>query len=104
MATGGGLRFDVSREAVPVAPGVEAVCTALGVEPWHVTSCGSLLLAVAPDRADCVVAALEARGTPAAVVGTVSEGSGVYVDDECVEHPEVDPSWAAYRRLADRTD
>jgi hypothetical protein len=38
------------------------------------------------------------------VVGTVSEGSGVYVDDECVEHPEVDPSWAAYRRLADRTD
>jgi hydrogenase maturation factor len=71
------------------------------VDPWQVTSCGTLLLSVAPEDADRVVAAFEARGTPAAVVGEVSAGDGVYVDGERVEHPDVDPSWAVYRALAE---
>jgi hydrogenase expression/formation protein HypE len=101
MAHGAGVRFDVEHSAVPVAPGVEAVCAAVDVDPWQVTSCGTLLLSVAPEDADRVVAAFEARGTPAAVVGEVSAGDGVYVDGERVEHPDVDPSWAVYRALAE---
>jgi hydrogenase expression/formation protein HypE len=99
MATGAGVRFDVDQSAVPVRDGVSPVCDELGVDPWEVTSCGTLLCAVAPNDADTVVEALQARGTPAAIVGTVSEGSGVYVDDEAVSAPDADPSWAAIADL-----
>jgi len=102
MAAGAGVRFDVESAATPLAPGVEAVCDAVGVDPWRVTSCGTLLVTVDPNDADAVVDALESQGTPAAVVGYVSEGQGVYVDGERVEAPEADPSWAAYADLADR--
>jgi len=101
MAAGAGVRFDVDRDAVPVADGVRAVCAAIDVDPWHVTSCGTLLMAVDPADAGDVVAALAERETPAAVVGTVAEGSGVYVDGERLAAPERDPSWAAAQRLAD---
>ena len=101
MARGAGVRFDVDASAMPVAPGVEAVCAAVDVDPWQVTSCGTLLVAVAPEDTDAVVGALRERGTPAAVVGEVGPGDGVYVDGEPVEHPEVDPSWAVYRALSE---
>lgn len=101
MATGAGVRFEIDRDAVPVADGVQAVCEAIDVDSWHVTSCGTLLIAVDPADADGVVATFAGRGTPAAVVGHVEDGTGVYADGERVEPPETDPSWAAARRLAD---
>lgn len=100
MAAGAGVRFDVERAKVPLAPGVEAVCEAAGVDPWLVTSCGTLLVTVVPNDADAVVAALESRGTPAAVVGRVAAGEGVYVDGERVEAPDADPSWGAAEALS----
>ena len=104
MAEGAGVRFDVDRGAVPEAPGVAAVCDALDVDPWQVTSAGTLLVTVASDDAGDVVAALRERGTRAAVVGAVSDGEGVYVDGGRVEHPGSDPSWAAFRELADSVE
>lgn len=83
------------RAAVPVADGVEAVCGALGLEPWHVTASGTLVVAVDDADADAVVDVLQARGTPAAVVGAVRPGEGVTVDGQRVDHPDEDPSWAA---------
>lgn len=100
MARGAGVRFDVVRDAAPVRPGVEAVCQAIDVDPWRVTSAGSLLITVAPDDADAVVAALEERGTPAAIVGTVSEGDGVFMDGTRVSKPQMDASWAAMAELS----
>jgi hydrogenase expression/formation protein HypE len=99
MAAGAGVRFDLERAAVPVADGVEAVCTAVGVDPWQVTSSGTLLATVAPGDAAAVVSALEAQGTPAAAVGRVTEGEGVYVDGEPVGHPDGDPFWEALAAL-----
>ncbi|WP_226023344.1 AIR synthase family protein [Halomicrobium salinisoli] len=101
MADGAGVRFDLDREAVPVAPGVEAVCDAVGIDPWAASSAGTLLIAVA-DGAGAVVDALESRGTPAAVVGEVSAGEGVYVDGERVRAPDADPAWAVFRDLSER--
>lgn len=102
MAAGAGARFDVERDPVPVQPGVAAVCRAIDVDPWLVTSAGTLVVAVAPEDADAVVAALERQGTPAAVCGTVVEGEGVMLDGERVAPPDGDPSWAAYAALAER--
>ena len=75
------------------------MCDAVGVDPWRVTSCGTLLTAVDADDATAVADALRDRGTPAAVAGRVREGSGLYVDGEATAPPEADESWAAFRRL-----
>jgi len=102
FAEAGGVGLDVDRDAVPMRPGVEAFCAAVGMNPWCATSSGTLLAAIAPGSADAVVAALEARDTPAAVVGEVREGSGVVVDGERTTAPTADASWPVYERLASR--
>ena len=103
MADGAGVRFDVEHDRVPVRDGVEAVCDAVGVDPWRVSSAGTLVAAVAPDDADAVVDALADDGTPAAVCGTVADGEGVYLDGERVEPPDGDASWAAWQALTEGT-
>ena len=100
MAGAAGVRFEIDPADVPLQPGVEAVCDALGVDPWQVTSSGTLLLAVAPEDAEPVRRALEARGTPVGVAGEVVEGSGVSFRGEEWSEPPRDPSWDAYAELA----
>ncbi|SEO79799.1 Hydrogenase maturation factor [Halogranum amylolyticum] len=100
VAEGAGVRLDVDTDAVPIRPGVRETCEFLGIDPWLSTSSGTLVLTVGADGVDDVLAELDARETPVAVVGEVSEGEGVYVDGDLLEHPGVDPSWEAYERLA----
>ena len=40
--------------------------------------------------------ALDEEGIPAADVGEVVSGQGVFVDGDFVEHPGVDPFWGAF--------
>ncbi|ELY40725.1 AIR synthase family protein [Natronorubrum tibetense] len=107
MADGAGVRFAVDREGVPMRPGVEEVCEALEIDPWAATSSGSLLIAVDPAGVNAVRGALEDRDTVVADIGRVEavrgeDGEGeVVVDGDVLEHPSVDPSWAAYAELAD---
>lgn len=96
LAASSGLKLTIDSAAVPMKPAVEDVCDYLGIDPWHATSTGTLLI-TAPERdAERVVTALRDRGTTAAIIGTAHTGSGVYVDGTQVEHPETDPSWAVY--------
>jgi hydrogenase maturation factor len=101
MAAGGEARFEIKRERAPLRPGVEAVCEFLDVDPWQVTSSGTLVITAPPDESERVVSALEERGTAAAVIGRVTEGAGVFFDGEEVSHPQVDPSWAVYAEYAE---
>ena len=100
LAASAGVRLNVRRDDVPVRPGVMAVAEALGFDPWTATTSGSLLVAVDPAGTDDVLTALDDRGTPAAHVGAVTEGAGVYVDGDLVEPPAQDSSWAVYAALA----
>jgi len=100
MATGAGVRFEVDRDRVPMRPGVEETCAALGIEPWTATASGTLVLTVDPAGTDAVLSALTERGTAAACVGHVTEGEGVVVDGERIEAPAVDSAWAAYSELS----
>ncbi|WP_284011230.1 AIR synthase family protein [Haloarcula pelagica] len=106
MATGAGVVFDVERGAAPVRPGVEAVCRAAGVDPWLVTSAGTLLVTAPPEQARQAVEALDATGTPASVVGTVRDAAGdepgLVLDGDRVEQPASDPSWDAMAALGER--
>ncbi|QCJ48167.1 AIR synthase family protein [Haloprofundus sp. MHR1] len=101
VAGSAGVRLDVERDAVPLRPGVAETCEYLDIDPWHATSSGTLVVTVAESAVDDVVSALQARGTPVGVAGTVSAGEGVYLDGERVEHPRVDPSWAVYEAFAE---
>lgn len=96
IARAGGVRIDVEREAIPVMDGVLETCEAFDIDPWISISEGTLLLTVEEGSAANVVSALESEGIPAAVVGEVSEGEGVYFDGDSVERPERDPFWAAF--------
>jgi hydrogenase maturation factor len=100
MAASAGVRLDVGRDRVPIRPGVLETCAALDIDPWTATASGSLVVTVDPAGTDDVLAALEARDTPAARVGRVTEGTGAYVDGERITVPSVDASWAAYSRLS----
>jgi len=100
MAGGAGVRFDIDADAMPLAPGVAAVCEAVDVDPWTVTSAGTLLMTVRSGGAVAVAEAIRTRGTPAAVVGTVTDGDGVFVDGDRLSAPDSDPSWAVFERFS----
>ncbi|MEF8801717.1 MAG: AIR synthase family protein [Halolamina sp.] len=100
MAASAGVRFEVTADDIPIRPGVEPVCDALGVDPWAVTTAGTLVIAVAPEDSETVITALEARGTPVGVAGDVADGSGVSFRGEEWTDPPRDPSWDAYADLA----
>jgi len=103
MADSAGVRLVVDSDDVPMLPGVRETCEALDIDPWRATTGGTLAIAVAPEDADAVVAALDAQDTPAAVVGRVEAGEGVVLDGEPRARPEGDASWPVYERLlADR--
>ncbi|MFW5974292.1 MAG: AIR synthase family protein [Natrialbaceae archaeon] len=99
MAEGAGVRFTLDSSSIPRRPGVSAVCEALDMDPWTATTAGTLLLTVAPDAVDDVVAALEQRDTPVGVAGTVENGEGVVLDGELTAPPAGDASWPVYERL-----
>ncbi|MFB6146668.1 MAG: AIR synthase family protein [Halobacteriaceae archaeon] len=98
LAAASGVALAVDRAAVPVAPGVEAVCGAFDVDPWTASSEGAVLITVSADGADAVLDALADAGIRAAAVGEVRAGEGVTVDGESVSVPDEDPLWAAYQR------
>ncbi|WP_135305936.1 AIR synthase-related protein [Haloarcula amylovorans] len=100
MARGANVRFDIDTETVPIADGVEAVCEAVEVDPWTVTSAGTLLLTVESGRGAPIAEAVRDCGTPAAVVGEVTSGEGVFADGNRLTAPDSDPSWEVFARFS----
>jgi hydrogenase expression/formation protein HypE len=81
-AEAAGVGFRVRADAVPVLEETRLVCDALGLDPWGLLASGALLLAVAPDRAEAVAAAIRARGVAVAAIGVaVPAEEGVRVVD-----------------------
>jgi hydrogenase maturation factor len=102
LAEAGGVRLDVDADAVPVLPGVAESCEFFGIDPWAATSEGTLLLTVESGGVESVLDALESEGIPAAEVGEVRDGEGVFVDGERAEKPDADPSWAVFEEYAEK--
>ncbi|GKZ13931.1 AIR synthase family protein [Haladaptatus sp. T7] len=102
-ATASGVHLDVSRDDMPVLPGVLEACEFFDIDPWSSISEGTLLLTVAPEDAERVVSALDDADIPAGIIGDVREGEGVTVDGEEIEHPESDPFWAAFEEFMEKS-
>lgn len=103
-ASGVGMRID--RDRIPVRPEVAAVCEHVGMDPYVSISEGTLLATVRPDHADGVLQAFAAAGIEAAEVGEVlprDAGTSLEIDGVTspLEHPEVDPFWAAFGRWSE---
>lgn len=102
LAAASGVGLAVERDAVPVLPGVDAVCEHFGMDPWTASSEGTVIAAVDPDSVDGVLAALDEEGVPAADVGVVEAGAGVTVDGDPLPEPDADPLWPAYQTASER--
>ena len=70
-----GLGLRVIREDIPVFPETDSICSTLALDPLKLIASGALLVAVAPDRADSVLTAIEATGVPVVVIGEVRRSS-----------------------------
>jgi hydrogenase expression/formation protein HypE len=102
QASGVGVRFD--ERAVPIRPEVEAVCRLVDIDPLTAISEGTLLATVRPEHAAGVVERLEHAGSVASVIGEIvtADRGMVRLDgrtERTLEHPRVDPFWAAYGRV-----
>jgi hydrogenase expression/formation protein HypE len=78
-----GLGVQIVRERIPVFAETDAICSALGLDPLKLIASGALLVALAPDRADSVMAAIRSTGTPVALIGEMrpsSEGLTIVTD------------------------
>ncbi len=69
-----GVGIEIEETAVPVRDPVRAVSEFLGLDPLYIANEGTLALAVAPEAAETILAALQAHplGREAAIIGRVT--------------------------------
>ena len=73
LAEAAGVGLEVDEAAIPVLPETRTLCARLGLDPLGLIASGALLLAVAPDDAAVILAALSKAGIAAACIGRVVE-------------------------------
>ena len=96
-----GVIFD--KDKIPVLPAVEAITRRFWMDPYISISEGTLILTVRPEKADEVVRLLKGKGIQAVPVGEIlPRDQGRWIIENGVkkplEHPRVDPFWAAIKR------
>jgi len=69
MGVGSGLGFRLEEAKIPLARSTREIAGALGADPLRLIASGSMLMAVAPDGVEAALAAVEAVGVDATVVG-----------------------------------
>ena len=72
MASGGGIGLEVDLRSIPVRQETVEICEAFGLNPYQITSSGSLLIAV--ENGNHLVRALSQTGIHGAVIGKTTEG------------------------------
>ena len=73
LAEAAGVGLEVDEAAILVLPETRTLCARLGMDPLGLIASGALLLAVAPDDAAAILAALDEAGIAAACIGRVVE-------------------------------
>lgn len=75
LATAGGYHVTLEEDAIPIRPEAHHAADMLGLDPLEIANEGKVILAVAPEAADAVLAALRADplGRDAAVIGTIGD-------------------------------
>jgi len=99
----------IRRERIPMPEEVEKVCRLFEIDPFAAISEGTLVLTCMPHRTAEVLGRLSAKGIVAAIIGeTMPEAEGITLVEagraRALEHPRVDPFWAAFGAALARGD
>lgn len=105
IAEASGVGLLVEQDRVPVQEPVAKICELFEIDPYTSISEGTLLLTCRPHKADEVVRALQSAGILTAIIGEVlpaEMGCRIAAGGTTVtlEHPRVDPFWAAFGKAA----
>lgn len=93
LASASDVGLLVEEREVPIYPETDALCRAFGLSPWGLIGSGSLLMTVAPQRVEPLLAELARNGIEASVIGTVSardQGVRLVRGNESRELPSYD--------------
>lgn len=95
------LGLVVHRDEIVWTPGVKETCELFGIEPFSSISEGTLIAAVRPHAAQETLRRLTDAGIRASICGEMlPAGDGIHVVEggkkRALEHPGVDPFWAAF--------
>lgn len=104
LARNADVKLEIVRDRIPIMDGVLETCNSFDIDPWQSISEGTLLMTVQPGVVDSILDALDDHGIPAADIGSVERGSGVYFDGKPVTPPERDPFWAAFESGLERME
>jgi hydrogenase maturation factor len=74
MAVASDRRFLVDTQAVPVLPETQHLCELTGLDPLRSMGSGSLLVTIAPGKADNLLRRLRRAGVAPARIGVVARG------------------------------
>jgi hydrogenase expression/formation protein HypE len=101
FAQAAGLGARVDKDLIVVRDCVTEICRLFGIDPYAAISEGTLIIACRDDRAEDVVQALFRKGIASSIVGELTDASQGMVLVEGsrqtkLEHPLVDPFWAAF--------
>ena len=101
LVAASGLGLRVQRERIRVLPETAAISAALGLDPLNLLASGALLIAVAADETDELIAGLHAKSIDVAMIGeilpvgeglTISEGGRV-MPLEVRDRDEIARAW-----------
>jgi len=101
FAQAAGLGARVDKELIVVRDCVTEICRLFGIDPYASISEGTLIIACRENKAEDVVEALSRQGISSSVVGELTDPrQGVVLVEggkqRKLEHPKVDPFWAAF--------
>lgn len=98
IASAAGVRAVVDRDDVPIREATAACCAAVDVDPLAVFGSGALVAAVPEAAVDDALAALDAAGIDAAVIGSIeaADEPALVLDGEEITEPVRDELYALW--------
>ncbi|WFN35059.1 hydrogenase expression/formation protein HypE [Methanogenium sp. S4BF] len=98
MAEKSGVQVRIKEASLPIRRSVKSASELLGINPLDVANEGKVVMGVAPDDAETILAAIRShpQGRDAAIIGVVKEGTSVILEtsiggERFIEAPIGDP-------------
>ncbi len=86
LATASDVGIVVRRSAIPIFPETRQLCELFGLDPLGLIASGALLAVAPEENASGILRAWEEAGIGGSIIGRVTEGSGVRLEDDGM-HP-----------------
>lgn len=90
MANASTVELTVDETAIPIDPVTSACCTTMDIDPLRTFASGSLLASVPSSALDSVRGRFEQADISLAVIGEVSQGTGVVIGGDRIDSPPRD--------------